>query len=67
MSVRVFFASSERPSCEECLHEVVPCGYVDSADDAACCGVTLPRINMDRHRDVCQFQRGRAGFNYTSR
>ena len=46
----------------ECLHEVVPCGLVDTTDDANCCGVKLPRSKMDAHRDVCQFQRGRCQF-----
>jgi hypothetical protein len=47
---------------EQCLHEVVPCGFVDSANDVDCCGVKLARVTMQAHRDVCQFQRGRCQF-----
>ena len=65
------FACPNRPRCEwmgtragvedhleECLHEVIPCGFVDSFKDecAGTCAVTLPRAQMLAHKEICRYQ-----------
>ena len=65
------FACPNRPRCEwmgtragvedhltECLHEVIPCGFVDGFKDecAGTCAVTLPRVQMMAHKEVCRYQ-----------
>jgi hypothetical protein len=47
---------------ETCAYEMVPCGLVDSTDDATRCGVCLPRSKVSTHRRVCQYQRGTCQF-----
>ena len=47
---------------QDCDHEVIPCGYVDSFNDANACHVALPRNKMKAHRDVCQYQRAKCQF-----